>query len=412
VDRTSSRRTLFRVSSRASLARVTASHDIRALRIGFDASVIFSSLGGTGVYASQLLRALFESRPDWTFFPYVRSPEEARELNERWSAANAHPTVVAGSPNTWRVQTRLPAQLRHDRIDAYHSFGYFLPLAWRGPKIVTIHDLNIYVHWRSWMRPNKVLNWADMAVQTPLAMRAASSIITDSQFSKSSISKLMRVAPEKVVVIPLAPDPFFDSPPTKEEVAEARDLTSGAPFLLSVGFLSPVKNLGMLIKSFAASGLPGGGTFLVLAGSDQEGHADDLRATAMACGVSGQVLLPGFVSRELLRALYHTCLAVVLPSYAEGFGLPAVEAMACGAPVLAANRQSLPEVVGDAGLLFEPDDVDSLASLLKRLAGDSGLRQELARKALARRDLFSWRAAAESTAAVYESAVRNLGRAR
>ncbi len=374
--------------------------------------MIFSSLGGTGVYASQLLRALVDSRPDWTYFLYLRRPEEARELREQWSMPNVHPTVVPGSPNTWRVQARVPAQLRRDAIDVYHSFGYFLPVAWRGPKVVTIHDLNIYVHWRTWMRPNKVLNWADMALQTPFAISAASRIITDSRFSRDSICRLMHVAPDKVAVIPLAPDPFFDRSPTAEERADALALTTGATFVFSVGFLSPVKNLGLLIKAFAASRLPASGAILVLAGSDQEGHAADLRATATACGVSSQVLLPGFIPRTLLRALYHLCLAVVLPSYAEGFGLPAVEAMACGAPVLAANRQSLPEVVGDAGLLFEPDDADALAALLTRLADDSGLRHEIARKALARRKLFSWQAAAEGTAKVYEAAARDLGRRR
>ena len=374
--------------------------------------MIFSSQGGTGVYASQLLRALFECRPDWNFFPYVRRPEEALGLLEQWSTANVHLTVVTGSPNTWRVQARLPAQLRSDRIDVYHSFGYFLPLAWHGPKIVTIHDLNIYVHWRSWMRLNKVLNWADMALQTPLAMNVAHRIVTDSRFSRDSICTLMHVDPDKVVVIPLAPDPFFDGAATAADEAQVRALTSGAPFILSVGFLSPVKNLGLLIKAFAASGLAGSGAILVLAGSDQEGHADVLRATAMACGVSDQVLLPGFVSRELLRTLYRMCLVTVLPSYAEGFGLPAVEAMACGAPILAANRQSLPEVVGSAGLLFEPDDVAALAGLLRRMATDPELRLEIVRKVLARRALFSWKTAAENTANVYEAAALDFGRTR
>jgi glycosyltransferase involved in cell wall biosynthesis len=378
------------------------------LRVGFDASVIFSSVGGTSVYAVQLLSAMLDLKPDWTYFLYSRSTDQAEELHKRWSASNVRPIVVEGRPNVWRIQARLPGHLRRDEIDLYHSLGNFLPLAWTGPKVVTIHDLNIYQNWRSWILPGTVLNWADLAFQTPLAIRAADRVITDSQFSKDSICRILRVASDKIAVVPLAPDPFFDSLPTKDERAEAIALTSGEPFVLYVGILSPQKNLGTLIRAFAASGLATAGGRLVLAGSDREGHGAALRATAMSNGVAAQVLLPGFVSRAMLRALYHQARCVVLPSYGEGFGLPLVEAMACGAPVLAANRQSMPEVVGDAGCLFEPHDVNELAALIGRISRDSLFRRGLARRGRTRRRRFSWSSAAEATVAIYESTLSGL----
>jgi glycosyltransferase involved in cell wall biosynthesis len=373
------------------------------VRVGLDTSVIFSSAGGTRVYAVQLLTAILELKPDWKYFLYARSGEQAAELKRMWPEPNVEATVVAGSPNAVRVQARLPSQLRHDAVDVYHSLGYFLPLRWAGPKVVTVHDLNIYLNWRHWLRSKRVLNWADMALQTPLAVRAADRIITDSQFSKDSICRLLRVAPEKVAAIPLAPDPFFDDEPAADENAEARVATAGAPFILYVGVLSPQKNLGTLIRAFAASSLPRSGAHLVLAGTDR-GHGGTLRVEATASGVSDQVQLLGFVSRPLLRALYHRALGVVLPSHGEGFGLPLVEAMASGVPVLAANRQSLPEVVGDAGCLFEPDDVSGLAGLLSRMSEDPAFRTDLVRRGRARRQRFSWSAAAAATAAIYEEA--------
>jgi glycosyltransferase involved in cell wall biosynthesis len=375
------------------------------LRIGFDASVIYSSAGGTRVYAVQLLSALFELKPDWTYFLYSRSGEQARELGRMWSGTNVKPTVVASAPNAWRTQARLPAQLRRDEVDVYHSLGYFLPLRWAGPKVVTIHDLNIYLSWRNWIRSRRLLNWADMALQTPLSVRAADRIITDSQFSKDSICRLLHVNPDRVDTIPLAPDSFFDLKPAAGEIEEAAALTDRAPFVLYVGVLSPQKNLETLIRAFAASSLPRSGGRLVLAGTDR-GHGPALRAEAAASGVSGQVQLAGFVSKPLLRALYRRALAVVLPSLGEGFGLPLVEAMASGAPVLAANRQSLPEVVGDAGCLFEPDDVIGLAGLLDRLSTDSSFRSELIRRGRDRRQLFSWSSAAAATATIYEEVAR------
>lgn len=374
------------------------------MRIGFDASVIFSSAGGTRVYATQLLSAMIDLKPDWKYFLYSRSEDQARELKRMWTGPNVEAIWVAGSPNALRTQAKLPSQLRRDAVDVYHSLGYFLPLRWAGPKVVTVHDLNVYLNWRNWIRSKQLLGWADMALQTPLAVLAADRIITDSDFSKDSICRILRVDPRRVAAIPLAPDPFFDDEPAADESGEARALTAGAPFVLYVGVLSLQKNLGMLIKAFAASSLPRAGAHLVLAGSESN-HVAELRAVAAASGLSDRVQLPGFVSRPLLRALYRQALVFVLPSHGEGFGLPVVEAMASGAPVLAANRQSLPEVVGDAGCLFEPDDVSGLAGMLSRMSADPAFRSDLIRRGHARRRRFSWSSAAEATAAIYEEVV-------
>lgn len=377
------------------------------MKIGFDASVIFTSKGGTRVYAIQLLTALLALKPDWKFVLYSRTAKQARELKEMFPGPNVEATLVAGTPNALRIQARLPAQLRHDSVDVYHSLGYFLPLRWDGPKVVTIHDLNVYLNWPSWFRSRRLLRWADMAVQTPLAVRAADRIITDSEFSKGSICRILRVEPDRVTVIPLAPDTFFDEEPSADEMEEARAKTGGAPFVLYVGVLSPQKNLGMLINAFAASSLPRGGVRLVLAGSDS-GHASALRAEAAALGMADKVQLTGYVSGSLLRAMYRQALAVVLPSHGEGFGLPLVEAMASGAPVLAANRQSLPEVVGDAGCLFEPDDVGGLAEQLSLLFEDPAFRKGLVARGHARREIFSWTSAAAASAAIYEEVARDV----
>jgi glycosyltransferase involved in cell wall biosynthesis len=375
------------------------------LKIGFDASVIFSSAGGTRTYATQLLGAMLELRPDWTYLLYSRSPEQADELRRRWPDARVRAVALPGAPNAWRLQVRLPMRLRKDGVDLYHSLGYFLPLRWRGPKVVTIHDLNMYLNWRSWLRSRRLLNWADMVIETPFAARAAARIITDSLYSKESICRLLRVDPDHVAAIHLAPDPYFDDPPTPDEEAEARIVAGGRRYVLYVGVLSPQKNLGTLIRAFAASRLSVEGVSLVLAGADRSRHSTELRAIAAGAGVGERLVLPGFVSRAVLRALYHGALAVVLPSHGEGFGLPLVEAMAAGSPVFAANRQSLPEVVGDAGCVFEPDDVHGLGRLLGRVGTDDGFRERLAAKSNARRRAFSWRAAAEATARVYEQVV-------
>ena len=374
---------------------------MRDLSVGLDASVIFSSVGGTRVYATQLLNSLLEARPSWTFFLYTRNQNQATAIEKQFTGDGVRSISVPGSPNVWRVQARLPRRLRADRIDVYHSLGFFLPLRWPGPKVVTIHDLNMYMNWRSWMRPRTLASWADLVLETPMSAASSDRIVTDSEFSKAAICRLLRVTQEKVVVVPLAPDDFFDQAPSVDDLVAARKLTGVGEFVLSVGVLAPQKNLQTVIRAFGVSGLPAKAK-LVFAGSDRAGYADTLRAVAREGGVEDAVLMPGFVSREILRALYHEALCIVLASHGEGFGLPLVEAMACGAPVIAANRQSLPEVVGDAGVLFEPSDVDALAIALRRMQEEPGFRSELSDRGRRRRTQFSWRSAADATAAIYE----------
>ena len=180
--------------------------------------------------------------------------------------------------------------------------------------------------------------------------------------------------------------------------------------MLFVGILSPQKNLGLLVRAFARSGLGKDGVSVVLAGSDREGEGAALTRLAASLGIAESLNVTGYVSKAQLRALYHRADAVVLPSHGEGFGLPLVEAMAGGAPVLAARAQSLPEVVGEGGELFPPDDVEALASLLRRVHDDARFRADLVRRGRMRRSDFSWKPAAKATAAVYEEAVASTRR--
>jgi glycosyltransferase involved in cell wall biosynthesis len=380
------------------------------LTVGVDASVVASSSGGTRTYALLLLEHLVQIRPAWSFVLYLRHSGEGSSLGDLARATNAHTSVVGGSPNVWRIQAALPRHLDRDGVDVYHSLGFFLPLRWRGPKLVTVHDLNVYAHARRWMRGPTILRWMDLAIETSFSIHVADRVITDSESSREQIRKYMHVGPEKVRVIPLAADPFFFAEPSMPELDQVKKLTGGHQFVLFVGILSPMKNLITLLRAYASSRLPAMDVRLLLAGSDREAYTATLREQARSLGIDGLVDMPGFVEPQVLRALYHSALGLVLPSHGEGFGLPLVEAMAAGSPILAANRQSIPEVLGDAGRLFEPDDVAGLATLLTRLGEDGAFREELARNALAGRDRFSWSATAEATAAVYEEVVASKRR--
>ena len=376
------------------------------MRIGFDASVADGQPGGTGTYAVQLLNALVPLRPQWTFVLYFRQMRDSNPLLTAPLGENIVRVRVPGRTNLSRMQVAMPGQLIHDQIDVYHSPGYFLPLRWRGPKIVTIHDLNIYVQARNWLRMGKLRSWLDLSLQTPLSARVARRVIVDSASAQRDVIRLLRVAARRVRVIPLAPDTYFDEAPSEREKGTASAITLGRPFILFVGVLSPQKNLEGLVRAFAASSVWRDGVNLVIAGADHEGYGRQLRAVARRERVETSVQFPGYVSRATLRGLYAAAMCLVLPSHGEGFGLPMVEAMACGAPILAADRQALPEVLDGGGQLFDPSDMDDLSRLLRRVSDDGAFRADLQERARARRRDFSWNATARETADVYEEVVR------
>jgi glycosyltransferase involved in cell wall biosynthesis len=376
------------------------------MRIGFDASVASGQPGGTGTYAVQLLNALICQRPDWTFVLYFRREDQPNPLQTMPASSNVERITVPGSPNSWRVQVALPRRLRQDRIDVYHSPGPFLPLRWRGPKVVTIHDLNIYLNVRNWLRPKTILAWADLALQTPFSAWSASRVITASESARADLRRLLRVRQDAIRVIPDAPDAFFDTAPSDDERRAVREIVSDRPYVLFVGVLSPQKNLRRLLLAFAASSLPAQGVNLVLAGRDESDYGAVMGRLARRLGIDALLKLPGYVPRSTLRGLYAAALCLVLPSHGEGFGLPVVEAMALGAPILAANRQAIPEVVGEGGLLFDPSNTGQLTTLLNRLWQDERLRSDLSERARWRRKDFSWSKTAEATADVYLEVAR------
>jgi glycosyltransferase involved in cell wall biosynthesis len=371
------------------------------MRVGFDASVASGQPGGTGTYATQLLKALVPLHPEWTYYLYFRNLADANPLLTTPAGDNVVRVPVPGRLNVARMQLSMPGQLVRDRIDLYHSPGYFLPLRWPGPKIVTIHDLNVYLQLRSWLRRGKLTSWADLSVQTPLSAGVARRIIVDSTSAKQDVMRLLRVRADRVRVIPLAPDPYFDEAAAADDLAAAQQITGGRPFILFVGILSPQKNLEGLVRAFATSGIWRSGVELVMAGADHEGYARELRAAALRENVAGAVRLPGYVPRSTLRGLYASTTCLVLPSHGEGFGLPMVEAMACGSPILAANRQALPEVLDGGGQLFDPAKLDDLSALLRRVSEDAAFQSELRQRAKTRRQDFSWEKTAQATAEVY-----------
>jgi glycosyltransferase involved in cell wall biosynthesis len=298
------------------------------------------------------------------------------------------------------MQTILPWQLRRLPLDACHFTNNVAPIWGPCPTILTIHDMTL------WLFPHYHYRKRLLAMRPilPLAARRAAAVITVSQSARADIIRLLGLPADNVHAIYEAPAPIFRplSPgPALTAVRHRHQLPDR--FLLYVGTIEPRKNLVRLLEAFARL-TPSFPHHLLLVG--QRGWKDDeVFAAVERLQMAARVRFLGFLPADDLAALYNLAEALVFPSLYEGFGLPVVEAMACGTPVIASNRGALAEVAGGAAEMVNPTDIDSIAAGLERALADPRRRAELRSLGLARAANFRWETTAAQTRAVYERVV-------
>jgi glycosyltransferase involved in cell wall biosynthesis len=307
------------------------------------------------------------------------------------------PTINPRVRIPWE-QLLAPILLRLTRADVFHGVLNIAPLACPVPSVITIHDLAFLSFPQTFRRVNRsYLTWA-----TRISARRAARILAVSQFTKQEIVRLLGIAPERIVVTYDACDARF-VPPDPRELAAFRTRT-GLPerFILFVSTLEPRKNVPMLLDAYAR--IAGSTDAPLLIGGGKGWLYEPIFARLEALGLGDRVRFVGFIDAAELPLWYAAATVFTLPSLYEGFGMPLLEAMACGTPVVTTTSSSLPEVVGDAGLLVSPTDADGLAAALLRLLDDAGLRDELRERGLQQAQRFSWRETAERTLRAYQDA--------
>jgi glycosyltransferase involved in cell wall biosynthesis len=329
------------------------------------------------------------------------SPEQA----ERFSIPGIQAMAVADAPPmSIRGHGPLLGAIAREGCDLVHFPHLDVPLRMRSPHVVTIHDL-IPLRVADPTRPA----WKRLAfgVMARLAPRNARLIMTVSEHTRQDLERLLNVAHSRIVVTPPGVDPrFFDPVPDRQiETVRARFALPG-PFVLYVGQTKPHKNLEMLISAFMALEGPGHeAVSLVLAGAPDP--RSGLEKHIRERGAHARVTMLGRVSEDELHALLASATCLAFPSRYEGFGLPPLEAMAHGTPVISSDASSLPEVVGDAALLLAPEAVLEWRDALDRVFGDASLRETLRVRGRARALHFSWDETARLTIEGYH---RALGR--
>jgi len=380
------------------------------MRIAIDGHPLIPPRAGIGQYTYHLIRALARLEPAHQYI--VMYPRLTRTLRTREVPVFAEKCVRVVSEGrlrflVFRARRKLrrklgltPAVERSlGPYDVYHATNYvFTHSVKRARRVVTIHDMTLML-FPEWHPRARV---SSMASEIARSLEIADHVLADSASTRDDIVKHFSIRPERISVVPLAAAQSFKPLPATEvqQVLSDWGLVPDA-YLLFMGTIEPRKNLLRLLQAAELAGNRAGP--LVLAGADGW-RSDEVARRIQSLRRAGRLTYLGYVPDEARPALINGARGFVYPSLYEGFGLPVLEAMACGVPVLASNVSSLPEVVGDAGLMVDPADVDSIAQGMVRLWEDETLRRELSARGLRQAAAFSWEKTARQTLKAYDRA--------
>jgi glycosyltransferase involved in cell wall biosynthesis len=367
---------------------------MQRLNIGIDIHSIGSQSGGNETYYRELLRELLKLRSNYQFFLYYTHPSAAGEINPTEDFCLQR---LVPSPRWLRVPFTVPRRARIDALDLFHA-QFIVPPFLKCKAVTTIPDI-AYEHFPQLFPRHQV---ALLKVLVRASARKADHIITVSEHSKRDIVETYGVDPDNITVTYEGASSEFvplERETAKEQVARKYGIYE--PFILYVGRLQARKNLARLVESYARVRKIGFGHKLVFAGK-HDSLFEQVRARICELEIHQDVIQLGYVPAADLPSLYNAAEVFVYPSLYEGFGLPVLEAMACGTPVITSQGSSLAEVAGDGCLLVDPLDESSIASALERILADRGLRERLSQAGLKRSGQFSFEKTARQTLGVYE----------
>ena len=363
--------------------------DTVTLRVGIDGRAFTSPAAGVRRYVSALVPALKAADPSLELVALGGDrdaiPADLAHVGEPW-----HPPTNLG----WSAMG-LPRAAASARVDVIHAPSYTAPLWSSAPVVLTIHDVSYERHpeWYPYQRD------AMRRMFYRRSARSAARVLTDSEFSAGEIATAYQIRRERITVAPLGVSAHFAP---SDRPGETLPAGITAPFLLHVGDLHERRNLPLIVHAmFEARRRPGMPPLsLVLAGVDR-GIGDRLQAYAREAKSPDAVVCLGPVTDSQLLTLYRGAAALVYPSRYEGFGLPVLEAMACGTPVIASRAASIPEVLGDAGILLDPDDEPGWAEAIAEIVSDEWQKGRMRKAGLARAKEFTWARTASITLEAY-----------
>jgi glycosyltransferase involved in cell wall biosynthesis len=380
------------------------------MHIGIDAHAIGARQGGNETYIANLIKSLAEIDGDNLYTIYLANAVAAAQWREEFTKRYKNFSVRLLPPPTplVRVPLYLTYELFRRPVDVLHV-QYTAPPFCRVPVVVTIHDLAFERMPETFTRRGSF----QLKLTVRRTAKKAARIATVSEYSRQDLLNIYNLTPEKVAVTYNGVGSSFVPQPSIPNEAEEirRRFGVSRDFLLAVGSLQPRKNMVRLIRAYAKlrSEREDFRPQLVIVGR-KLWLASEIFDEVKRQRWADDVILTGYVADEDLPALYRAARAFVYPSLFEGFGLPPLEAMACGTPVVTSDVSSLPEVTGDAALLIDPNDESALANALIEIVNNQGLRAKLRERGITQAGKFTWREAAEKTLSLYQEAYTAFGR--
>lgn len=362
------------------------------MRIGIDANPIIGDRGGVGWHTYNLVRAMLDLKEDLDLLCYVKPGAARRGKLPPWPEGERARWVESG-------RTMMGWRGLLDRLDLYHGTNFKMPTTGRCGGVVTIHDLWLDRHPQY---SAKLFGQRASFYRTRRTARRARKVVTVSEFSARDIQALYGLPADRIAVIHNGVSDDFRPVPdgAAMEAFRRKHAFPAERFILFVGGADPRKNHQILLRAYArVAELLADYTLLMV--GDATHRFGDIRQTAHTFGVERRVVCPGRLLPGELRLLYSHADLFVFPSLYEGFGMPVLEAMACGAPVVTASTTALPEVAGEAAILVNPEDAETLANEIVRVLEDEDLRRELRRKGFERVKQFTWERAARRTVELY-----------
>ncbi|MGC8783998.1 MAG: glycosyltransferase family 4 protein [Armatimonadota bacterium] len=370
------------------------------MRIGSNVHLLSTTHTGIQHYIRALVPELLTQATSHEIVLYGEPAQLPVTAGEQVRWVSTFRPLRSGAQRVLWEQMVLPRLLRRGGIEVFFSPAFVLPVLWEGAGVVTVHDLNFEVS------PETIhpVRRAYLRCITRWSTRHARKVVAISRSTASDIVRLYGVPHQKLVIIPYGLDALFNPENARALEPMVRQRYSlPERFLLFVGTLEPRKNLPRLLEAYALARQETSLPPLVLAGAPGWQH-ERILTQARRLGIEQHILFAGYIPREHLPGVYASASALLYPSLYEGFGLPPLEAMGCGTPVLASNTSAMPEVVGDGGMLIDPRDTQQIADGILRITLDEILRQQVIQRGLERARLFRWEDAAEHTLRVLEEA--------
>lgn len=373
------------------------------MRIAIDAIAMSSSQpGGYRSYTSNLVGALRQASSANKFYLLVDRPIT-------WDSTPCWQLCVLSRQGSlgfvWREQVTVPRWATENGVDVLHAPAATAALYGHLPFVLTIYDTIEFSE--PLPSPRNVKRWV-MRVYSRLVQKRAAllarRILTISEYSRSRIAELLSISPDRIAAIPLASAAIYQTLPHGFSLVQAHQRFGVSDHILAIASAAARKNTGRLLDAYARLPLQVREAHPLTLVCTHEGVRTHLSSTVASLGLQRQIVFIEDASDEDLLILYNSAAVFVFPSLEEGFGLPPLEAMACGTPVVASNTSSLPEVLGDAALLVTPTDTPALSAAIASILRDPALAEDLRARGLARSQQFSWHDTARATLAVYEQA--------